>query len=222
MQGMRDRGLSSDTYNPILHKALTEYYEQETLEKQPDLNLKENYEKLEKIVKNCDSKNTEKILNFLDNNGGGGSVSFDEAAINKFKELLSSDQIVGKEVPDEQINYLPTIVMLFFGLSSMGLMLVFFPAAVNVYKINVMELAYASSLVAWFTMTMTLLAFTRKAKPNTDETDADQNRIRNNINQTPDDMHHQLLNRLKGNMTRDTCGWQNTDKIPRRHYGRND
>ena len=81
--------------------------------------------------------------------------------------------------------------MLFFGLSSIGLMLVFFPAAVNVYKINVMELAYASSLVAWFTMTMTLLAFTRKSK-----TDRDENGIRNIIS-TPTDMQYQLLNRLK-------------------------
>lgn len=88
IRGLRDRGLSADTYNPVLHKALTEFYmDKSTLGEKPDPNLKDHYEKLEKIVKNCDFKSGEKILNFLESHGGG--ASFDDAAMNEFKELLS-------------------------------------------------------------------------------------------------------------------------------------
>ena len=98
----------------------------------------------------------DKILSFLEQHG---TDSFDEETAQKFKQLLSSDQIIGKEVEDYQISKGKSVALLVVGLICFGLILQFFPISIK-NGINAMDLVQVASVISWSIFTFTLLGIT--------------------------------------------------------------
>ena len=133
--------------------------EQESQESRDLVQL--DLEKIDRIVQNCDLRTAEKILNIIDDKSCNLT---DYSTQKRLKNLLSRDEITGKDVPEWQAGKILSISMLVLSLIIISASLYWTPKLIEKTDLNVLELVEVTSLISFIITACILLTYTWKPK----------------------------------------------------------
>ena len=134
----------------------------------------------------------EKILNLIEDKG---SAISDTNAV-KIRELLSSDEVIAKEIPVKQVGSNFSIAVLVLGLLSLAACLYMISNLNESGDINPFETLEVSSVVAWLATTTILLCQTSCLQSSSKPESDNKEQQNDPMNSGPDDVRARLHSKL--------------------------